>query len=149
MDFEVFKKEVGKLKQVKLAEEDRVKKEYEELYKQTCAGILDLTRLLSEYVYYAEEELNLSEDIKNIEYTVSYAFTASIRWYKYLDRAVFYYTGHGESIMFTIEDFAFKKDVLSKDQLQYIGNAFNPKNLKYFVEDLLRRLESNKLYIEQ
>jgi hypothetical protein len=148
LDFEIFKEEIDKLKQAKLALEDIIQKEYEEAYTKMCTEILELVRMLAPYIDYAAEKFNLSEDVKNIECTVSYAYTASIRWYKYLVKAVFLYSGHGESIMFTLDDLAFKKNVLSKDQVQWLGDAFNPKNLKYFVEDLLHKLESNKLYVK-
>lgn len=149
MDLEFFKKEVGKIKQTKLTEEEKAKKEYEDIYTQTFTGILDLIEKLLPYIEHAAGELKLEERCKIIEYSIPYACTVSIRWFKDLAKAVFYYTGHGEQIMFTLDDFANQKFKLNIEKLQWIKDALNPEVSRYFVKDLLQRLESGEIYSEQ
>lgn len=147
MDLEFFKKEVDRVKQVKFEAEEKERKEREESYEQAIKNVSELIENLKPAIEYATAAFNLSNDVKIMECTVPYAYTISIRWSENLDEAVFLYEGHGVTLMFSVNDLINKKIEINKDSLQWIGDAFCSKNSVSFAENLLKRLESNKVYV--
>ena len=147
MDFELFKKEIDRIKQAKFSAEEKERREREESYEQAIENLSELLKNLKPAIEYATKEFNLFNDAKEIEYTIPYAYTASIRWSENFDNAVCLYTGHGTTLMFTVNDLINRKIKVNKDSLQWIGDAFCSKNSVFFAENLLKRLESNKLYV--
>ena len=79
MDFELFKKEVDRIKQVKFSAEEKERREREESYEQAIKSLLELLENLKPAIEYATKEFNLFNDAKEIDYTIPYAYTASIR----------------------------------------------------------------------
>lgn len=147
MDFELFKKEVDRIKQAKFSAEEKERREREESYEQAIESLIELLENLRPAIEYATEEFNLFNDAKEIGCTVPYAYAASIRWSENFDNAVCIYTGHGTTLTFTANDLINRKIKVDKDSLQWIGDAFCSKNSVFFAESLLKKLESNTLYV--
>lgn len=148
MNFEYFKKEISSIKKDKLETEEKEKKEYKEIYEQVIKNLLELIEKLKPYIEYATKEFNLSDDnIKVIKNTTPCVYTAIIRWSKNLDKACFIYDGVDTSLTFSLNDLINNKILFNKYSLLLIKNSFAPNNLDYFVEDLLKKLESDDIYI--
>lgn len=147
MDLKFFKKGVDRIKQIKFEAEKKERKEREESYEQAIKNLSELFKNLKPAIEYATKEFNLFNDTKEIEYTVPYTYTASIRWSENFDNAVCLYTGHGATLMFTANDLINRKIIVNKESLQWIRDAFCSKNSTFFAENLLKRLESNKIYV--
>lgn len=147
MDFELFKKEVDRIKQAKFSAEEKERRELEESYEQVIESLIELLENLRPAIEYATKEFNLFNDAKEIGCTIPYAYTASIRWSENFDNVVCLYTGHGTTLMFTANDLINRKIKVNKDALQWIGDAFCSKNSVFFAESLLKKLESNTLYV--
>lgn len=146
MDLEFFKKEVGKIKQVKQEIEEKERLDYIETYKQVIKNLREFVEKLKPYIEYTTKEFNLDDRHKVIEYSIPYTYnTISIRWIDNFDEAVFSYKGHGSYILFSLSDIINKKIVLDKDKLQWIKDSFCLDNLSYFVDDLLKKLKTNDI----
>lgn len=146
MEFEYFKEEIKNIAQAKLEAEEKERKEYMEIYMDTINGLSNLVEKLKPYIEYATKTFNLSDSIKEIENTVTYAsYTAYIRWSKNLDDAHFIYKGNTDTIIFKANDIYRKS--FNKRILTLIKNSFNPIYSDYFVENLLKKLEINKIYV--
>lgn len=136
MDLEFFKKEV-----------DRIKKEHEDIYEQVIKNLLELIENLKPAIEYVKTAFNLSDAAKEIECIVPCTYSAAIRWYEKLDDAVFLYQGHDTTLAFSVNDLIDKRIKINKESLQWIGDAFCSKNSVSFAENLLKKLDSDKLYI--
>lgn len=147
MDFELFKKEVDRIRQAKFSAEEKERREREERYEQAIENLLELLKNLKPAIEYVTKEFNLFNDAKEIGCTIPYAYSASIRWSENFDNAVCLYTGHGTTLTFTVNSLINRKTKVDKDSLQWIKDAFCSKNSVFFAESLLKKLESNTLYV--
>lgn len=147
MDLDFFKKQIDGIKQAKLETEEKEKQEYKILFEQAVNSLKELVEKLNPYIECAKKEFDLSDHVKEIENVVMHVCTTSIRWNKNLEEAHFTYNGVGTSFSFSMNNLIHKNVIFSKHQLILIKNAFNPKNADYFLESLLKKLESNDIYI--
>ena len=147
MDLNIFKKQLTDIKQAKVEAEEKLKHEYDDAFETACKEVAGLVENLKPYIEHATKEFNLSDQVKEIENTVAYAYTASIRWNKNLDEAHFSYCGSGTSFSFSLKNLINKNTMFGKHQLMLIKTSFNSKNVENFVENLLKRLETNSIYI--
>lgn len=143
MDLDFFKKQLDDIKQAKLEKEEKEKQEYNILFEQAVNGLKELIEKLKPYIECAKKEFDLSDHVKEITNNVQHAYSSSIRWNKNFDEANFSYNGIGTSFSFSMNTLIHK----NVHQLILIKNAFNPKNADYFLESLLKKLESNDIYI--
>jgi hypothetical protein len=147
MDLDFFKKQLDDIKQAKLETEEKERQEYNVLFEQAVNGLKELIEKLKPYIECAKKEFDLSDHIKEITNNVQYSYSSSIRWNKNFDEANFSYNGIGTSFSFSMNNLIHKNVIFGKHQLILIKNAFNPKNADYFLESLLKKLESNDIYI--
>lgn len=143
MDLDFFKKQLDSIKQAKLEKEEKEKQEYNILFEQAVNGLKELIEKLKPYIECAKKEFDLSDCVKEITNNVQRSHSSSIRWNKNFDEANFSYNGIGTSFSFSMNTLIHK----NAHQLILIKNAFNPKNADYFLESLLKKLESNDIYI--
>lgn len=147
MNFELFKKEIDRIKQAKFDAEEKERRELKESYEQAIESLLELLENLRSGIEYATKEFNLFNDVKEISCTIPYVYSASIRWSENFDNAVCLYTGQGTTLTFTVNDLINRKIKVDKDSLQWIADAFCSKNSVFFAGSLLKKLESNTLYV--